>query len=78
MPSATEGVAVAAIAVMAMAAGSGTSNLEGAAMKTERERALSALVMFKKFNPPVFDGEKVEPWIVESWVDTMKTLFENL
>lgn len=37
-----------------------------------------ALVMFKKFNPLVFDGKKVEPWMLESWVDLMETLFEDL
>ncbi|XP_020108725.1 uncharacterized protein LOC109724340 [Ananas comosus] len=34
--------------------------------------------MFKKFNPPLFDGEKVELWMVESWIDSMETLFESL
>ncbi|XP_020086723.1 uncharacterized protein LOC109709062 [Ananas comosus] len=47
-------------------------------MAAEREHALAALVMFRKFDPPVFDGEKVEPWMVESWVDSMETLFEDL
>nr|CAD1837561.1 unnamed protein product [Ananas comosus var. bracteatus] len=47
-------------------------------MEAERERALAALVMFKKFNLPVFDGKKVEPRMVESWIDSIETLFENL
>nr|CAD1825739.1 unnamed protein product [Ananas comosus var. bracteatus] len=47
-------------------------------MEAERERALVALVIFKKFNPLVFDGEKVESWMVESWIDSMESLFEDL
>nr|CAD1825758.1 unnamed protein product [Ananas comosus var. bracteatus] len=47
-------------------------------MEAEREHTLATLVMFKKFNPPVFDGEKVEPWMVESWIDSMETLFEDI
>ncbi|XP_020112143.1 uncharacterized protein LOC109726764 [Ananas comosus] len=84
MPGMTEGMATVAIPVAAqptpavVAIGSGTSNPEGAMMAAERERALAALVMFRKFDPPVFDGEKVEPWMVESWVDSMETLLNDL
>ncbi|XP_020082004.1 uncharacterized protein LOC109705663 [Ananas comosus] len=78
IPNAIEGVAAVAILVAAVAAGLGTSNPKGAAMEAAREYTLPALVMFKKFNPPVFDGEKVEPWIVESWIDSMETLFEDI
>lgn len=69
---ATEGMATATIPVAArpaptvVATGSSTSNPESAVMEAERERAFSTLIMFRKFNPPVFDGEKVEPWMVES------------
>ncbi|XP_020080555.1 uncharacterized protein LOC109704198 [Ananas comosus] len=79
-----EGMATAAVPVARrpapanVATGSGTSNLEDVAAAVERKRALAALMMFQKFDPPVFDGEKVEPWMIESWVDSMETLFEDL
>nr|CAD1816973.1 unnamed protein product [Ananas comosus var. bracteatus] len=47
-------------------------------MEAEREHALVALVMFKKFNPPVLDWEKVEPWMMESWIDSIETLFKDV
>ncbi|XP_020097138.1 uncharacterized protein LOC109716218 [Ananas comosus] len=50
----------------------------GTVIAAEKERALAALVMFRKFDPPVFDGEKVKPWMVESWIDSMDTLFDDL
>nr|CAD1817914.1 unnamed protein product [Ananas comosus var. bracteatus] len=71
-------VPVARPAPAVVATGSGTSNPDGAAMAAERDRVLAALVMFRKFDPLVFDGEKVEPWMVELWIDSMKTLFEDL
>nr|CAD1837543.1 unnamed protein product [Ananas comosus var. bracteatus] len=37
-----------------------------------------ALIRFKKFDPPIFEGGKVEPSMVESWIDSMETLFEDL
>lgn len=40
-------------------------------MEAERKRALATLVMFRKFRPLAFHGEKVEPWMVESWIDSM-------
>ncbi|XP_020109289.1 uncharacterized protein LOC109724769 [Ananas comosus] len=61
-----------------VATDSGTSNPDGVAVEAERERALAAVVMFKKFNPPMFDGKKIEPWMVESWIDSMETLFKDL
>ncbi|XP_020094890.1 uncharacterized protein LOC109714601 [Ananas comosus] len=33
---------------------------------------------FKKFDPPTFDGEDVDPWVIEMWIDSIETLFENL
>ncbi|XP_020104812.1 uncharacterized protein LOC109721557 [Ananas comosus] len=78
IPNATKGVAAAAIPFAVVAAGSGTSNPEGAAMEAARERALAALVIFTKFNPPMFDEKKVELWMVESWIDSMETLFEDI
>ncbi|XP_020110414.1 uncharacterized protein LOC109725584 [Ananas comosus] len=83
-PVVTEGVATATVPIAArtvpttVATGSGTTNPDGAALEAERERALAALMMFRKFDPPTFDGEKVEPWMVESWIDSMETLFEDL
>nr|CAD1825863.1 unnamed protein product [Ananas comosus var. bracteatus] len=59
-------------------AASGSMTLDAAAEAAERERALAALMMFRKFDPPIFNGEKVEPWMVESWVDLMETLFDDL
>nr|CAD1827473.1 unnamed protein product [Ananas comosus var. bracteatus] len=83
VPSAAEGVAaaaelVAAVPVTAVPAGSGTSNPDSVAIEADRERAFAALVMFKKFSLPTFDGKKVEPTMVESWIDTMETLFEDI
>nr|CAD1821756.1 unnamed protein product [Ananas comosus var. bracteatus] len=46
--------------------------------KKEKERALAALMTFVKFDPPIFDGENVDSWIVEMWIDSMETLFEEL
>lgn len=31
------------------------------AVEAERERALAALTTFKRFNPPTFDGEVLDP-----------------
>nr|CAD1821748.1 unnamed protein product [Ananas comosus var. bracteatus] len=59
-------------------AASGSTTPDATALEAERERALAALEKFRKFNPPTFEGEKVEPWMVESWVDSMETLFEDL
>ncbi|XP_020089539.1 uncharacterized protein LOC109711035 [Ananas comosus] len=83
VPTVAEGVAatatpVAAVPVTAIAAGSGTSNPDSAAIEAKRERALEALVLFKKFNPPIFDGEKIDAAVVEAWVDSMETLFEDI
>nr|CAD1842616.1 unnamed protein product [Ananas comosus var. bracteatus] len=84
-PTAAEGEGIAAVPVAARPppvsvppAASGSTTLDAAAEGVERERALAALVMFRKFDPPVFDREKVEPWMVESWVDSMETLFKDL
>ncbi|XP_020084896.1 uncharacterized protein LOC109707773 [Ananas comosus] len=47
-------------------------------MEVERERALAALMTFKKFDPPTFDGEDIDPWTVELWIDSIETIFEDL
>nr|CAD1829487.1 unnamed protein product [Ananas comosus var. bracteatus] len=33
---------------------------------------------FIKFDPPIFDGENVDSWIVDTWIDSVETLFEEL
>ncbi len=33
---------------------------------------------FKKFNQPIFDGEGMDPWVMEIWTDSMEILFEDL
>lgn len=33
---------------------------------------------FKKFNSLAFDGETMDLWIMETWVDAQKNLFEDL
>lgn len=58
--------------------GWGTSALDYAEMKAERERALASLTTFKKFNSPTFDGKAIDPWVVETLVDSIRKLFENL
>ena len=79
VPSVVEGAAAAAaVPVTVVPAGSGTSNPDSAAVDAERERTLAALIQFKKFDPPTFEGGLVEPAVVESWIDSMETLFEDL
>nr|CAD1824749.1 unnamed protein product [Ananas comosus var. bracteatus] len=84
-PIATEGEGIAAAPMAASPppasvtpAASGSAIPDAAAEEMERERSLTALIRFKKFNPPIFEGEKVEPSMVESWIDSMETLFEDL
>ncbi|XP_020081202.1 uncharacterized protein LOC109704828 [Ananas comosus] len=82
---AAEGEGIAAVPIAARPlpasvppAASGSTTLDATAEGMEREHALAALIQFRKFDPPIFDGKKVEPWMVESWVDSMETLFEDL
>lgn len=49
------------VAVETILLGSGISATGHEKMKAKRERALTALMTFKKFNPPIFDGETVDP-----------------
>ncbi|XP_020081523.1 zyxin-like, partial [Ananas comosus] len=84
-PNAAEGVGIAAAPAAAHPppasappAASGSATPDAAAEEMERERSLTALIRLKKFNPPIFEGEKVEPSMVESWIDSMETLFEDL
>ncbi|XP_020082542.1 uncharacterized protein LOC109706151 [Ananas comosus] len=82
---AAEGEGIAAVPVAACPppasvppAASGSTMLDATVEEVEKERVLAALMKFRKFDPPIFEGEKVEPWMVESWVDSMETLFEDL
>ncbi|XP_020082104.1 uncharacterized protein LOC109705740 [Ananas comosus] len=84
-PEAAESEGITAVPVAArpppasvppVASGSATPDV--AAEKVEQERALAALIKFKKFNPPIFEGEKVEPSMVELWIDSIETLFKDL
>ncbi|XP_020113158.1 uncharacterized protein LOC109727434 [Ananas comosus] len=88
-PAGVEGAGAAAPPPMAytappgVAAGtcsamSSTSTPIDPALEAERDRALACLTAFKKFNPPIFNGESGDPWEMESWVDTMEKLFEDL
>ncbi len=36
------------------------------------------LANFQKFYPPAFSGDGLDSMIMESWVDSMEKLFENL
>nr|CAD1835029.1 unnamed protein product [Ananas comosus var. bracteatus] len=57
---------------------SSTSTPIDPALEAERDRALACLTAFKKFNPSIFNGESGDPWEMESWVDTMEKLFDDL
>nr|CAD1821588.1 unnamed protein product [Ananas comosus var. bracteatus] len=85
--SATEGANVTAVPVMTRpvpastpptASSSSAPVPDLAAVKAKRERALAALTTFKRFNPPTFDREEVDPWVVETWIALMETLFEDI
>lgn len=43
----------------------------------EREWLMNCLSEFRKCNPWVFDGEKVDYWIVEKWVLHIEKLFHD-
>ncbi|XP_020102104.1 uncharacterized protein LOC109719724 [Ananas comosus] len=84
LPNVAESVGIAAAPVAACPPpvcippmASGSSTLEAAAEEVERECGYTALTKFMKFHPPTFDGEVVDPWIVETWLATMETLFED-
>ncbi|XP_020099027.1 uncharacterized protein LOC109717592 [Ananas comosus] len=62
----------------AFPSGSGNPTFVNSEMEAERERALAALMSFKKFDPPTFDREDIDPWTVESWIDSIETVFEDL
>nr|CAD1817842.1 unnamed protein product [Ananas comosus var. bracteatus] len=85
VPEPAEGEGIAAVPVAARPppaivppAASGSATPDVTAEDVEGERALAALIKFNKFHPPTFEGEKVEPAMVESWIDSMETLFDDL
>ncbi len=45
---------------------------EAAVPQTERDKVRANLAEFRKYDPPVFEGETTDPWVVEKWVDTMR------
>ncbi len=69
---------VGATREMSRRADSGTSEAEYEAQKAEQEMAMESFTNFKKFNLPIFSGESFNLMKVESWVDTMEELFENI
>ncbi len=83
-PNVMEGVTTTVVPVTARrvpsraAIGSGTSATGYAKVEAERERALTGLTTFKKFNPPTFDRKVVDPWVIETLINSMETLFEDL
>ncbi|XP_020080318.1 uncharacterized protein LOC109703979 [Ananas comosus] len=66
------------VAAAAFPSRSGDPTAIDSGPEAERERALAALMSFKKFDPPAFDGEDIDPWTVESWIDSIETIFEDL
>ncbi|XP_020106573.1 uncharacterized protein LOC109722831 [Ananas comosus] len=66
------------VAAEAFPSESGDPTAVSSEVEAERERALAALMSFKKFDPPTFDGEDTDPWTVESWIDSIESIFEDL
>ncbi|XP_020111447.1 uncharacterized protein LOC109726320 [Ananas comosus] len=73
----TPAVAAAPVTVVPPAA-SGSSTPTPDVLEAERERSLAALTTFKKFNPPTFNGDVKDLWLVESWLAAMEALFEDI
>ncbi len=48
------------------------------ALHTERAQVRVSLAQFRKYEPPIFEGETTDPWVVEKWVDTMEKILEEL
>nr|CAD1817186.1 unnamed protein product [Ananas comosus var. bracteatus] len=70
--------AQAGVAAGAYPETSSTSTPVDPALEAERDRALTCLTAFERFNPPIFNEESKDPWEMVSWVDTIEKLFENL
>ncbi len=73
VPNVVEGVTTVAVrrvpsgaTMEAYQTGSGTLAPDSAEVEAEREWALAALMTFKKFNPPTFDRQVVDSWVVET------------
>ncbi|XP_020112142.1 uncharacterized protein LOC109726763 [Ananas comosus] len=43
----------------------------------ERDRLIDCLNEFRRCNPRIFDGEKVDHWVVEKWLMHMEKLFHD-
>nr|CAD1817050.1 unnamed protein product [Ananas comosus var. bracteatus] len=48
------------------------------AQRAEQLLAIESLASFKKFNSPIFNDKTDDPLVVESWVDKIEKLFEDL
>nr|CAD1835590.1 unnamed protein product [Ananas comosus var. bracteatus] len=57
---------------------SGSSGLDSTALEAEQDRSLAVLTAFKRFHPPTFDEEVVDPWVMEVWLTSMEALFEDI
>nr|CAD1824851.1 unnamed protein product [Ananas comosus var. bracteatus] len=71
--------AAAAAPVMAIPpTASGSSALDLDALEAEKERSLAVLTALKRFNPPTFNGDDNDPWVMEAWLTAMEALFEDI
>lgn len=57
---------------------SDTSAAEHIAIDAEQEQAWASIANFKKFNPLTYNGESIDPWVVETLVDSTEKLFNDL
>ncbi|XP_020084386.1 uncharacterized protein LOC109707499 [Ananas comosus] len=57
---------------------SGSSALDPDALEAEQEQSLAVLTAFKRFNPPTFNGDDKDPWVMEAWLTAMEALFEDI
>lgn len=48
------------------------------AKRAKQLRAIESLASFKKVNSPIFNDVTDDPLVVESWVDKIEKLFEDL
>ncbi|XP_022967883.1 uncharacterized protein LOC111467258 isoform X2 [Cucurbita maxima] len=45
---------------------------------TSMTREFKYLRDFRKYDPPVFEGKTIDPVLVESWVESIETIFEHM
>nr|CAD1820674.1 unnamed protein product [Ananas comosus var. bracteatus] len=74
LPPATAAAPVTAIPPTA----SGSSVPIPDTLEAEQERSLVVLTAFRRFNPPTFQGDVKDPWLMEAWFITMEALFEDI